>query len=64
MPEPHIHSHSHDHGPQAAVRPHQAVAVGPRSSWLLHSAAQRLLGAALVCAMLVAAMLWAISAQG
>lgn len=57
MPEPHIHSHSHDHGPQA-------VAVGPRSSWLLHSAAQRLLGAALVCAMLVAAMLWAISAQG
>lgn len=64
MPEPHIHSHSHDHGPQAAVRPHQAVAAGPRSSWLLHSAAQRLLGAALVCAALVAAMLWATSAQG
>lgn len=64
MPEPHIHSHSHDHGPQAAVRHVHAVAAGPRSSWLLHSAAQRLLGAALVCALLVAAMLWATSAQG
>jgi len=64
MPEPHIHSHSHDHGPQVAVRPVASVPAGPRSSWLLHSAAQRLLGAALVCALLVAAMLWAVSTQG
>ncbi|PRD68243.1 hypothetical protein C6P61_12750 [Malikia spinosa] len=63
MSEPHIHSHSHDHGPQAAVPPVAAVAAGPRASWLLHSAAQRLLGAALVCIALVAAMLWATSAQ-
>ena len=66
MPEPHIHSHSHghDHGPQAAGRREPPVAAGSRSSWLLHSAAQRLLGAALVCAVLVAVMLWATSAQG
>jgi len=64
MPEPHIHSHSHDHGPQAAVRPVLLVDAAQPVSWLLHSAVQRLLGAALVCAVLVAAMLWATSAQG
>lgn len=41
-----------------------SAAIEPRPSWLLHSVAQRLLGAALVCVALVAAMLWATSAQG
>ncbi|MEY5100166.1 MAG: hypothetical protein RJA36_2885 [Pseudomonadota bacterium] len=33
-------------------------------SWLMHSAAQRLLAALLVIAAVLAAMVWAISAQG
>ena len=80
MAESHSHAHSdspdhgHSHHAHAAVTalghvhagkasPASAVAE-PRPSWLLHSAAQRLLGAALVCVALVAAMLWATSAQG
>ncbi len=59
MAEPHKHDpHSHGHA-------HGSAAVSePRPSWLLHSAAQRLLGIALVGLALVAAMLWATSTQG
>ena len=57
MAEPHKHPHLHGHA-------HGSAVPEPRTSWLLHSASQRLLGAALVCAALVAAMLWATSAQG
>ena len=73
-PDPHDHGHGHQVHAGAAAREHAHVhadkaspssaAVEPRPSWLLHSAAQRLLGAALVCIALVAAMLWATSAQG
>lgn len=70
MPEPHPHEHSHPHshghvhshvhaGPGAADSPPE-----PRPSWLLHSVAQRLFAALLVCAAVFAAMLWATSAQG
>lgn len=79
MAEPHSHAHSDPHHHGHGHHAHAAAALGhadahagkavpavaePRPSWLLHSAAQRLLGAALVCAALVAAMLWATSAQG
>ncbi|MEO0003573.1 MAG: hypothetical protein RLZZ22_1265 [Pseudomonadota bacterium] len=79
-PHSHAHSDPHDHGhghhahagpaAQEHVHVHAGkaspvhAAVEPRPSWLLHSAAQRLLGAALVCVALVTAMLWATSAQG
>ncbi|MDD2729010.1 hypothetical protein [Malikia sp.] len=65
MAEPHSHAHpdSPDHGHAGSPMPASA-AIEPRPSWLLHSVAQRLLGAALVCVALVAAMLWATSAQG
>jgi hypothetical protein len=55
----HPHGHDHDHGGRKA-----ALASGPRPSWLLHSAAQRLLGVLLLAILLLAAMLWATSTQG
>jgi hypothetical protein len=56
-PHKHHHPHGHDHGVRAAV-------PGSGSSWLLHSAWQRLAGVALIGVSLVAAMLWATSTQG
>jgi hypothetical protein len=63
MSESHVHSHSqgHVHHGQAAGGD---LPAAQRASWLLHSAAQRLLGALLLGALLVAAILWATSTQG
>ncbi len=57
MAEPHKHHHPHGHAGGTSV-------PEPQPSWLLHSAAQRLLGVALLGSLLVAAMLWATSTQG
>jgi len=62
MAESQTHDHHHPHGHAHAHS--VSAAPGPRQSWLLHSAAQRLLVVALLGAALVASMLWATSAQG
>ncbi len=62
MAEPHKHDPHHPHGHDHAHGTGLAAPV-PRPSWLLHSAAQRLLGVVLIGMALVAAMLWATSTQ-
>ena len=54
-------AHAPVRGPLA--QPNVRALVEP-VSWLMHSAAQRLLAALLVIAAVLAAMVWAVSAQG
>jgi len=73
---PQAHDHTHDHGPGHGHAPARSAPTrGPVArasvavdaepvSWLMHSGTQRLLAALLVIAAVLAAMAWAISAQG